>query len=63
MKTPGIDDDRTRLGFAIGTGIIPAICGLLIIGVTSGMWDLAVIVGLVLWVAVAAFYYGRARRK
>jgi uncharacterized membrane protein len=63
MKNPVFDDDKTRLGFAIGTGIVPAACALVVIGVTADRWDLAVIVALVVWVAVAAIYYGRARRK
>jgi tetrahydromethanopterin S-methyltransferase subunit C len=58
-----VDKYRQRIGFAIGTGIVPAVCGLFVVGVTSGNWVAAIIVAIVLWVIVSTAFYYRARRR
>jgi tetrahydromethanopterin S-methyltransferase subunit C len=58
-----LEDYRQRAGFAIGTGIVPAVCGLLVVGVTSGNWVAAIIVAILLWAVVSTVFYYRARRR
>jgi uncharacterized membrane protein YdbT with pleckstrin-like domain len=58
-----VEDYRQRAGFAIGTGIVPSVCGLLVVGVTSGNWVAAIIVAILLWAVVSTVFYYRARRR
>lgn len=57
-----MDDYRGRVGFAIGTGIVPGVMGFLVIAVTTSRPPIAFVVGLVVWAIVSFAYWYRSGR-
>lgn len=58
-----MEEYRQRVGFAVGTGLVPGVMGFLVIAVTTGRPALGIIVGIIVWAIVSVTFWYRSGRS